>query len=404
MTDTAAPTTAPPVIDEAGLTDLARRLVGAASPSGQEGEVADITREALEQFGFEVEIDALGNVTGTLDAGPGPCILLDSHMDTVGVTNPAAWSFDPRGELADGRLYGRGAMDMKGSLAASIHGIAALRERLPNGRIVVCGSIAEELVEGPVTEIVARRVQPDAVIICEATSRRVAVGQRGRAEITIDVAGQPTHSSRPDLGINAAEVMVDIVREVRGATLPAAHPGLSNAILVLTDIVSRPYPGLSVVPDRCLATYDRRTLPGETEDDVLAPIHAAIARALEHHAGATATASIAVDTFDSYRGEPFQAVNFAPAWWAGEDAPVVRRARAGLRAAGLPDETTAWDFCTNGSGTAGRLGLPTLGYGPGREELAHRVDEYIDLQDLHAGAYGYAAIVEALVTGDRAWS
>jgi len=384
-------------IDEAALTDLALRLVRSASPSGHEGAVAAITREALGQLGFEVEVDELGNVTGTLDAGPGRCVLLDSHMDTVGVTDPTMWSFDPAGELADGRLYGRGAMDMKGPLAASVHGIAAVRDRLSSGRVVVCGSIAEELVEGPVTQVVARRVQPDVVIICEATSGRVSVGQRGRAEITIDVAGQPSHSSRPELGVNAAEIMADIVQKLRALELPPPHPGLSPPILVLTAIVSRPYPGLSVVPDRCLATYDRRTLPGETEDDVLAPIRTAIETVLTGCPGASATASITLDTFDSYSGARVEAPNFAPAWWTGTDAPIVKTALAGLRAAGLPAETTAWDFCTNGSGTAGQLGLPTFGFGPGHEELAHRVDEHIELTDLHAGARGYAAIVEALL-------
>lgn len=387
-------------IDDAALTDLALRLVGAASPSGQEGAVAGIIREALEQLGFHVEVDDLGNVIGTLDAGPGPCVLLDSHMDTVGVTDPSEWSFDPRGELSGGRLYGRGAMDMKGPLAASIHGVAALRERLSAGRVVVCSSIAEELVEGPVTKVVAERLQPDVVLICEATGGRVSVGQRGRAEITIDVAGRPTHSSRPDLGVNAAEAMADIVRELRSVELPPPHPGLSPAILVLTDIISRPYPGLSVVPDRCVATYDRRTLPGESEADVLAPIRAALERVLGEHPGARATATIGVDVFESYSGVRLEAPNFAPAWWTGPDAPIVRAALSALRAAGLPADTTAWDFCTNGSGTAGQLGLPTLGFGPGHEELAHRVDEHIGLTDLHEGAGGYAAIVEALVATD----
>jgi putative selenium metabolism hydrolase len=396
MTGTAQPPRPQAVNDETALTDLALRLVQAASPSGREAAAGAVMREALEELGLEVEIDALGNVTGTLDAGPGPCILLDSHLDTVGVTDPSVWSFDSTGELAGGRLYGRGAMDMKGPLAASIYGVAALRDRLTRGRVVVCGSIAEELVEGPATEVVARRVQPDAVVICEATSLRVAVGQRGRAEIAIEVTGRPTHSSRPDLGINAVEAMADVVREIRSVELPAPHAGLSPAILVLTDVISRPYPGLSVVPDQCLATYDRRTLPGESEEHVLAPIREAVERALTAHPGATASVSIAIDAFDSYTGARVEAPNFGPAWWAGEQAPIVITALDGLRSAGLTAETTAWDFCTNGSGTAARLGLPTVGFGPGEEALAHRVDEYIELDDLHLGAQGYTAIVEAL--------
>jgi acetylornithine deacetylase/succinyl-diaminopimelate desuccinylase-like protein len=168
--------------------------VRTSSPSGAEGAVAELVRAELERLGYAVEIDAFGNVTGTLDAGPGPCVLFDAHMDTVGVSDPSAWSFDPAGELAAGRLYGRGAMDMKGPLAALVHGVAAAG--ISRGRVVVSASVAEEMIEGFATAEVARRVRPDAAVICEASGLRVAVGQRGRAELVVSVRGRPTHSSR----------------------------------------------------------------------------------------------------------------------------------------------------------------------------------------------------------------
>jgi len=151
--------------------------------------VADLVRPEMERLGYAVEVDALGNVVGTLDFGPGPCVLFDAHMDTVGVTDPAAWSVEPFGELRDGRLYGRGSMDMKGPLAAVIHGAAAAAAG--GGRVVVSASIAEEMIEGYATVDVARRVRPDVAVICEATGRRVAVGQRGRAELVVEVFGRP---------------------------------------------------------------------------------------------------------------------------------------------------------------------------------------------------------------------
>jgi putative selenium metabolism hydrolase len=386
-----------PAVDTEALTDLARRLVAEPSPSGKEGAVAAIVGDELRRLDFDVSVDALGNVTGTLDMGPGPCLLLDSHMDTVGVTDPAAWSFDPAGELADGRLYGRGAMDMKGPLAASVMGAAALRASLRRGRVVVCASVAEELVEGPATVEVARRVGADAAIICEATSLRVAVGQRGRAELCVEVEGRPTHSSRPDLGVNAVEIMADVIRACRDVELPA-HPALGRAVLVVTDVASRPYPGLSVVPDRCVATLDRRTLPGETEEDVLAPVRAVVERAAAAHGG-RGRVTIAVDRFRTYTGAEIEAPNFAPAWFLGAEAPLARTALEALARASLPAETGHWDFCTNGSGTAGRAKIPTVGYGPGLEALAHRVDEYIDLDELEHGARGYAAIIGAVLGG-----
>ena len=374
-------------VDGDALESFATRLVGTASPSGQEGAVAALVREELERLGYTVEVDALGTVTGTLDAGPGPCVLLDAHMDTVGVTDPGAWSADPAGELRDGRLYGRGSVDMKGPLAALVHGSAAAELR--RGRVVVSASIAEEMIEGYATVEVARRVRPDVAVICEPSHRTVVVGQRGRAELIVDVHGRSAHSSRPDLGVNAVEAMADAVRAAREVGLPPPHAALGPAILVVTDVVSRPYPALSVLPDRCTATFDRRTLPGEQADDVLEPVRAAVEAAVAPH-GARAEVTLGVDRFDAYTGTPIEAPNFAPAWYTGADAPA---ARAALEAVG--GEPGHWRFCTNGSGTAA-LGIATIGFGPGDETLAHRIDEHIELAELQAGARDYAALVEAL--------
>lgn len=107
----------------------------------------------------------MGNVIGVLDAGPGTSVLLDAHMDTVGVTEPDAWSHPPHGEIADDTLWGRGAMDMKGQLAAVIHAVAALCDRLQRGRVIICASVAEELAEGAGLLPVLASLQPD---LCEA--------------------------------------------------------------------------------------------------------------------------------------------------------------------------------------------------------------------------------------------
>lgn len=386
-----------PEIDSAqteALVDFLLRLIREPSPSAGEGAVARLVAAEMERLGLETAVDELGNITGTLDAGPGPCVLVDSHMDTVGVTNPSAWSHQPDGERVDGRIYGRGAMDMKGPLASSVHGIARLAGHLSRGRVIVCASIAEELVEGPALVAVAERVRPDAVVICEATSLRVARGQRGRAEVQVEIRGRPTHSSRPELGVNAAEYMADLIVALRTLEMPR-HPVLGSGNLVLTDIKSSPYPGLSVVPDRCVATFDRRTLPGETEDDVLDPVRRTLHSVLDG-TGASGVTGIAKDDFTSYTGAPVSAENFAPAWFHELEEPHVRAAMDGLRRAGLPAEAGHYAFCTNGSGTA-RLGLPTLGFGPGDEQLAHRVDEHIEIAELTAAARGYAAIATTLL-------
>ncbi|HEY2598326.1 MAG TPA: YgeY family selenium metabolism-linked hydrolase [Candidatus Dormibacteraeota bacterium] len=377
------------------IADFALRMLRQQSLSGEEGKVADVIENEMRRLGLEVERDELGNVTGTLDAGPGPAILIDGHMDTVGVTNPDQYKFDPWGQRTEGRLYGRGAMDEKGPLAAALYGVASLAGRLSGGRVTVSASIAEEFVEGTALLHVAERVKPDFVIICEATSLKVARGQRGRAEIKIEVQGRATHSSRPDLGINAAQAAVDIVMALRQLEAPH-HEVLGGGILVLTDLVSQPLPALSVVPHLCTAIFDRRTLPGETETGILEPIEK-LMKAATAATGASAKVWINEDDFVTYTGKRVTAPNFAPAWFFEEQAPIVQAALRGVHQAGIQPELCHYAFCTNGSATAGRLGIPTIGFGPGDEERAHRIDEYVEEADLEQAHRAYAAIVEELV-------
>lgn len=370
------------------------RLVATQSPPGHEGAVAGLVATEMERLGYEVEVDALGNVVGVIGRS-GPCVLIDSHMDTVGVTDERAWTHNPWGERVGGRLYGRGTMDMKGALAASIHGIATLRDRLTRGRVVVSATVAEEMIEGPATVEVARRVGADYVVICEASALNLVRGQRGRAEVRIEIHGRPTHSSRPELGVNAAQAMVDVAEALRSLEAPS-HPVLGKGILVLTDIMSTPYPANSVVPDYCVATYDRRLVPGETEVSVLAPIRQIVDRALDP-LGATGEVSIAMDDLQTYTGARIEAPNFASAWFYESDEPIVATSLGALRGAGIKAQLSHYAFCTNGSGTAGALGIPTVGFGPGDETLAHQHNEYVELEELVEAARGYAAIAEALI-------
>ncbi|MEW9501721.1 YgeY family selenium metabolism-linked hydrolase [Jeotgalibacillus marinus] len=378
------------------LITFTQIIIKERSISGEEGSVAKVIAEEMKKLGFEVTTDALGNVIGELNLGPGPCILIDSHMDTVGVTDSSKWTYNPEGEIVDNRLYGRGTMDMKGPLAASVYGAAALKDKLKGGRILVSASIAEELVEGAATVKIAEAVNPDYAIICEATNLKIARGQRGRGEVKIEIFGVPTHSSRPELGINAAELMADVSTALR-AIEPPSHEVLGKGILVLTDVLSTPYPANSVVPDYCISTYDRRTLPGETAESILKPIEQIVAQTLEPYK-VEWKVSLAVDEFDSYTGQRVEAENFAAAWYYEQTEPLVQFAQSGLKKINQSSDLSYYAFCTNGSGTAGDLKIPTIGYGPGNEELAHRIDEYIDLDELETGAHGYAAIIESIVT------
>ena len=382
-------------IDDGALDELLGKLIATPSLSTDEGDCAALVADELRRLGMGVDVDAMGNVVGRLYLGPGPTVMIDCHLDTVPVVDAAEWTRAPHGEIVDGRVYGRGAVDMKGPMAAVLHAIRAIRETR-RGTIIFAGTVAEELVEGPAAVEVAGVVSPDFVVICEPSQRRVARGQRGRAEIVIDIRGVSSHSAYPGEGINAAEVMADVITELRGLT-PPDDATLGAGILVLIDVKSEPYPSLSTVPERCRATFDRRTLVGESEAKVLAPIQEIVARVTAAW-GATGTVEVAAHRHTTYTGQDVATTKFAPAWLYGHDDTVVARSITGLTDAGLDAVVTHYRFCTNGSGTAGRLGIPTIGYGPGHEDQAHKVDEFIDLADLHLGARGYAAILTSLLS------
>jgi acetylornithine deacetylase/succinyl-diaminopimelate desuccinylase-like protein len=247
----------------------------------------------------------------------------------------------------------------------------------------------EEVVEGFPLDPVIKRFERDFVLIGEATNLNISHGGRGRAEIHLETIGRPAHSSSPHLGANAALMMIEAVRAVEALTLPS-DPDVSHAIMALTDIISEPYPGHSMIPTRCRATYDRRTLPGETEEIVLAPLR-------EIGEGKAFRAVIGEARYTTYTGVEIRAPKFFPAWKLDTAHDLVQRTMNGLRSAGFDPSFRIWQFCTNAAYTAGMLDIPTVGFGPCREGQAHTVDEYIDLADLKSAAGGYMGIIQSVL-------
>ena len=386
------------------LVGLCRELIRRPSVSGEERAAAEFLRDTMADLGYpQVEIDRYGSVLGRIPGRrPGKTILLDGHIDTVPVEDPGLWAHDPfAGEVEGERLYGRGASDMKGGVAAMV--LAAARFARDTGgdyagTVCVSCSVQEERFEGVACREVARLARPDYVIIGEATSTTLKIGQRGRAEVTVEARGRSCHSSNPEKGINAVYHMAELIGELRRLP-PPEHPLLGQGILELTDIISAPYPGASVVPGLCRATFDRRLLPGETAESVLGPIRAAIARVKERLPELEAAAELTKGSSVCWTGDTLAAERFFPAWVLPEDHRLVRAALAGLREAGIDAPLSHYAFCTNASSFCGELGIPTVGFGPSLESLAHVTDEYIEIGQLERACRGYQGILRALTAG-----
>lgn len=381
---------------------LCKKLVSKRSYSGEENDVAKELCSYMKEQGYdEVTVDKYGNVIGVIHGKyPGKKILFDGHIDTVPVGNEAEWKHAPFApEIEEGKLYGRGTTDMKGAVAA--YTVAAAHfakdtEREFAGDIYVDGIVHEECFEGVAAREVSAYVKPDYVIIGEASDLNLKIGQRGRAEIVIETFGKPAHSANPEKGINAVYEMCKVVEEVQKLT-PVEHPVLGKGILELTDIKSSPYPGASVVPEYCRATYDRRLLVGETKESVLAPIQKLLDNMMKADPKLKVKVSYAVGKEKCYTGEKIEGERFFPGWLFDESEEYIQKVYTQLKKDGFTPEITKYNFCTNGSHYAGEAGIRTLGMGPSTESLAHTIDEYCKVEELAEAVGCYYDIISALL-------
>ena len=386
------------------LVNLVRELIRIESPSGHEGAVSRFCRDWMNRHGFDkTAVDDYGSVTGIIQGDPtGRTILLDGHLDTVEPGDLSRWSRDPfGGELIDGRIHGRGTSDMKGAFGAMMLAasrFAPQRSRL-KGNIVVTGSAWEEFFEGYALGKIIERLtreglRPGLVIIGEASNLTLKIGQRGRAEIVVRTLGKSVHASNPHLGVNAVYSMQAVIEDLR-ALEPRDDPLLGKGIYEVTDIISSPYPGASVVPAACRITVDRRLLSGETEESVLAPLRDMVKRRKNMDPQFEAEVFIETGSLTRTDGKTEDVKRFFPAWKLEPDNAVVKLGTQALQTVGLPGQVGYYAFCTNGSYSAGIAKIPTLGFGPSQEHLAHVADEYIAVSDLEKACEGYQALIRA---------
>mgnify|MGYP000080144287 CR=1 FL=1 len=391
--------------EEALLRDLRElvRIPSVSVPGTGRAPYGAECRRALDWFlsrasemGFQTR-DVDGHC-GWCEYGEGEeMVAVLCHLDVV----PAGdgWHYPPYDcTWAEGRIYGRGTSDMKGSVTAMISAVAHFAEdsgRDFAGEICVSCTVHEECFEGVSSREITRLAKPDFVIIGEATSTTVKIGQRGRAEVVVETEGVSCHSSNPDKGVNAVYHMMAVIEEIR-RIIPNEHPILGKGILELTDIISSPYPGASVVPALCRATFDRRTLTGENEAVILGQVEEAIARAREKIPGLKARTYLAEGKEVCWTGEAIAAKRYFPAWLIDEDNEYVQKALAGLKKAGIEAPISHFSFCTNGSHFCGEAGIPCIGYGPSLESLAHVRDEYIEIEQLTKACRGFASILREL--------
>lgn len=387
---------------EDSVIELCKKLIRSRSYSGEENNVSDELKIFCNENGFdEVIVDKYGNTIGKIKGSrPGKKILFDGHMDTVPVEDESKWTHKPfEAEICDGKMYGRGTTDMKGALAAMANAAANFAKDCNKdfpGEIYVAGVVHEECFEGVAARSISSIVKPDYVVIGEASNLNLKIGQRGRGEVKVETFGVPAHSANPEKGVNAVYGMCKVVDAIRKIKAPH-HDVLGDGILELTDIKSSPYPGASVVPDYCTATYDRRLLVGETKESVLEPIQEVIDELMKKDDRLKAKVSFAKGEEMCFTGKKIEGERFFPGWLFDKNEDYIQDVYNELIKKGFTPKITQYNFCTNGSHYAGEAGIPTIGMGPSVESLAHTIDEYVEIDQLLKVTECYYAIMEALL-------
>lgn len=374
------------------VVDLTRALVRIPSLTGEEGAVAAFVAATMLRQGFsDVHADAWGNVIG-LRRGrrPGPTLLFDGHMDVV-EPGSEAWRRDPYGgEMTHGRLWGRGACDTKGSLAAMLCAAAELPLDDLAGTLVMAATICEETVTGAALGHVLDAYPADLVITGEPTSLRLGIAQKGRATLRLHAAGRSAHTSQPELGDNAAYKMIEAIDRLRALPLPG-DPELGPGVLELVEIASQPLPNQTLVPAGCQARLVARTMPGESADAFLARIAAGL------HGLPGVTFALELLRQPCYTGAILETLDFLPGWRCAPDDPWRQRLLVALQAANLPTAIYAAPCGTNASESAGRRGIPSFIYGPGALAQAHIADEWVAIDELLAAQAGFSAIARRVL-------
>lgn len=368
--------------DTHALVALLQELIRIPSPNppGDCRAVAEFCRSYLAAAGFATQLvapdDRAWSVVATLGNDDGPAILLHAHIDTVPLGQNATWSHDPfGGEVADGRVYGLGSVDDKGPMAAMLLAAAGLAERIDrlHGKLVVVCAAEEEVGGRLGTRWLADSglIPPcDFVIVGEQTHNRVATAHKGVLRAAFHVGGRTSHATDPWRGRNAingmAHLILDLEHYQRSVLETRPHPLLGAASINVGVIEG----GVSanVVADGCTIRVDRRMLPGEQPQTVIAEMQEIVARRQ------------AQDPERTYKVGSFQISN----WFeTNADALLTRRfMHICAEETNSPAQPIGY---LPGSDAKHLVDVARQGmvvFGPGTYQVAHSTDEYVEIAEL----------------------
>ncbi len=340
--------------------------------AGGEANAAHKLGAVLKEWGFDVELSdsVAGRPNLVARVGPrrAPAMMFAGHLDTVGVEG---MTHDPfAADISNGRIYGRGSCDMKSGVAAMC--VAALRARDsisdPNGQIIIAAVADEEYESLGMRALMKNDVRAECAILTEPTRLAICPAHRGFVWTEIEFAGRAAHGSRHDLGIDAIRhaglVLAELDSLDRGKLQEKKHRLLGRGSLHASTIEGGV--GFSTYPDRCLLKIERRTIPGESEEDSLRELNEAVRRAREKSPELNATVKLIAAQLPSD---------------VDVRAPVVRWLSKAIEDAGVKLEIEGMSAWTDAA-VLNESGIPAVCFGPGDIGLAHAAEEFVPIDEI----------------------
>jgi acetylornithine deacetylase/succinyl-diaminopimelate desuccinylase-like protein len=387
-------------LDPVGLAAELVRLPSHPGLPRQEEAVARHLAAWLGRHGIASELDEAAPGRPNLVARvagerAGRTLLLCGHTDTV-PPNAGDPGHGFAGDVVDGWLRGRGAVDMKGPLAAMAAALVALRDALPAGQVVLAAVADEEMESIGAERLIARGLAADGAVVGEPTSNRLALGHKGLEWLEIEFFGRAAHGGTPEAGVNAVVAAARFVAAVGERLCPRfaarRHPLIGRPTLNFGTVAGGDQP--STVAAHCRLTLDRRTVPGESYEGVVAELEELLAEVVAVMPGLRTRIG---------RVAGGMATMEHVALATDAEASIARAAaRAVAATRGVDEPPIAFPAWTDGALLAGFAKIPTVVVGPGDLAFAHSPREAIPTAEIDQAAELYARLALDFCAGDPA--
>lgn len=373
-------------------------LIRIDSPSLQEKGVADYIIQKMHELEYDtVERDTYGSVFGTMHGtGNGSSVMLNCHMDVVDAGDVSKWEHGPfSGDIADNRIWGRGASDTKGTLAIQLYTPVILKKAglMPAGNLVTACVVAEELAGfGGMMQARERRMLTDYAVVGEATENDIAIASRGCMHIVIRIIGKSCHASIPANGHNP----IDYLKQLLPALdmYPKEHDDIfGDSVFSVTRITSSEK-GNNIIPNEVNLFIDYRQSGTDTEENVVERFRKILANCPCE--GITTTAEAIYTPLVTYTGAKGKGYQGEYPFYVDPETDYIQQAKMAIEeAVGHSIRTKPWSFATD-TGHYAAQGVKCLGYSPAEIALCHSVRDSIDLTMMDEGILGYAALAFSL--------